>query len=54
MRWAVHVACMGYRQGVYIVLSKRPEGNPHLEGIGICGMIILKRAARRGMGRGLL
>ena len=48
MRWAGNVACMGNRQGLYMVLSRRPEGKPHLEGLGVDG--ILKGSARRGMG----
>jgi len=50
MRWAGHVSCMGDRQGVYMVLIRRPEGKTHLEGLSIDGMIILKGSARRGMG----
>jgi len=50
MRWAGHVACMGDRQGVYVILSRRPEGKTHLEDLSIDGMIILKGSARRGMG----
>jgi hypothetical protein len=46
---AGNVACMGNRQGLYMVLS-RPEGKPHLEGLGVDRIIILKGSARRGMG----
>jgi len=41
---------MGDRQGVYMVLIRRPEGKTHLEGLSIDGTIILKGSARRGMG----
>jgi len=27
MSWAVHVACMGERKGIYRVLVGKPEGN---------------------------
>jgi hypothetical protein len=47
MRWAENVACMGNSQGLYVVLSRRPEGKPHLEGLGVDGIIILKGCARR-------
>jgi hypothetical protein len=43
------VACMGDRQGVYIVSIRRPEGKPHLEDLGVDGLI-LKGYARRRMG----
>jgi hypothetical protein len=26
MRWAVHVACMGERKGVYMIMVGKPEG----------------------------
>jgi len=41
---------MGNRQSLFMVLSRRPEGKPHLEGLGVDGIIILKGSARRGMG----
>jgi len=31
MRWAGHVACMGYKRGVYRVLVGQPEGKRSLE-----------------------
>jgi hypothetical protein len=31
---------MGDREGVYMVLIGRPEGNPHLEDLGVDGMIV--------------
>jgi hypothetical protein len=37
------------RQGVYMVLISRPEGKPHLEGLVVDVMIILKVSARRGV-----
>jgi hypothetical protein len=51
MRWEEHVACMGERQGVYMILISRLEGKTHLESLGVGGKIILKGSARRGMGR---
>ena len=50
MRWTGHVACMGDRQGVCVIFSRRHDGKPHLEGLSIDGTIILKGSARRGMG----
>jgi hypothetical protein len=49
---------MGRACGMYgrqarciMVLIRRPEGKPHLEGLGVDGMmIIIKGSARRGMG----
>jgi hypothetical protein len=49
LRWAGNVACVGNTQGLYMVLSRRPEGKPHLEGLVVDVMIILKGSARRGM-----
>ena len=43
MIWVRHVARMGDRQGAYRVLVWRPEGKAHLEGLGVDGMVILKR-----------
>ena len=40
LRWAVHVAVMGERRGVYRVLVGKPEGKNHLEDTGIDGRII--------------
>jgi hypothetical protein len=40
MRWAGHVARMGYRRGAYKVLVGGPEGKNHLEDLGVDGRII--------------
>ena len=41
---------MGDRQGLYMVLIRRPEEKTQLESLGVGGMIILIGSARRGMG----
>jgi hypothetical protein len=42
MMWAVHVARMGERRGVYRVLVGKPEGRGHLEDPGVDGKINIK------------
>jgi len=42
MRWAVHVARMGARRGVYIVLVGKLRERDHLEDPGPDGRIILR------------
>ena len=42
MRWAGHVALMGERRGVCMVLVGKPEGKNHLGDPGIDGRMILR------------
>jgi hypothetical protein len=42
IRWAGHVACMEERRCVYRVLVGKPEGQNHLEDLGVDRRIILK------------
>jgi hypothetical protein len=42
MRWAGHVARMGDRRGVYMVLMGKPEGKNHLQDPGVDVRIILR------------
>ena len=42
MRWAVHVARMGEKRGVYIVLVGKLREADHLEDPGLDGRIILR------------
>ena len=48
IRWAVHVARMGERRGVYRVLVGKPERN-HLGDPGLDGRIILRWIFRKGI-----
>jgi hypothetical protein len=48
IRWAVHVARMGERRGVYKVLVGKPERN-HLGNPGLDGRIILRLIFRKGI-----
>jgi len=50
MRWAGHVARIGERRGVHMVLVWKPDGKNHLEGPGVNGRIILKRIFRMWAG----
>ena len=47
MRWAGHVAHMGYERGVYRVLVGKPEKGDHWGGLGVDGWIILGWISRR-------
>jgi hypothetical protein len=47
MRWAVHIAHMGERRGVCMVLVGKPEGRDHLEDPGVYGRIILRCIFRK-------
>jgi hypothetical protein len=38
---------MGNRQSAYRVLVRRPEGKNHLEGLGVEGIMILKRIFKK-------
>jgi hypothetical protein len=42
LKWAGHVLCVGDMRHVYKILIGKPEGKNHLDGLGICGRIILK------------
>jgi hypothetical protein len=42
IRWAEHVACMEERRGAYRVLVGKPEGQNHLEDLGVDRGIILR------------
>ena len=50
IRGVGHVACMGWRRGVYRVLVGKPEGRNHLKDTGIDGRIILSCISGSGMG----
>ena len=45
--WPGHVACMGYRTGVYRVLVKKLRDRDHLEDPGVDGRIILRWIFRK-------
>jgi len=47
MRWAGHVAHMGFKRGIYRVLVAKPEGKKHLGEPGIDGRIILSWIFRK-------
>jgi hypothetical protein len=47
MRWAVHVARMVERRGVYRILVGKPEGKNHLGDPGVDGRIILRCIFRK-------
>jgi len=47
MRWAVHVARMVERRGVYRVLVGKPEGKNQLGDPGVDGRIILRWIFRK-------
>jgi hypothetical protein len=43
MRWMGHVACAGEMRYAYRILVENLKGRPHLEDLGIDGMVVLKR-----------
>jgi len=47
MRWAGHVARMGDKKMVYMVLVGKPEGKRPLGDLGVDGWIILGWISRR-------
>ena len=47
MRWAVHVAHMGERRGIFMVLVGNPEGKNHMEDPVADGWIILRWIFRK-------
>jgi hypothetical protein len=42
IRWAGHVACLGERRGVYVVLMGKCERKEHLRDLDVEGRIILR------------
>ena len=51
MRWAGHVAYMRENRGLYSVLVGKPEGNNHLEDLGVDVRIILRWIFRKQNGK---
>jgi len=51
MRLAGHVARIGERRGLYMVLVGKPEGKSHFGIHSVDGMIILRWISRFGLGR---